>query len=246
MNTLLLITNIAISAYLLYKVRKIHIGNYSIKAEISNIDSSLFKQIQSYHQLIQLIQPIKPLPMLRGWAASPDFLTEIATHTLENKPNTILECSSGASTLILARSCEINGLGHVYSLEHDQKYAQKTLKTLQANNLEKWVTIIHAPLEPLEQLNKKVWYSIDGLNHISNHIDMIVVDGPPENTDTLARHPAVPILYKLMSDTCTLFLDDASRSDEKEILKLWKHEFPDLLQEFLPFEKGCSRLYRKK
>src|SRR3712207_1794767 len=58
----------------------------------------------------------KSLPPTRGWAASPDILLQLTQHARETHPNVVVECGSGASTVVLARCAELNGGGHVYSL----------------------------------------------------------------------------------------------------------------------------------
>jgi predicted O-methyltransferase YrrM len=83
---------------------------------------------------------------MRGWAASPDFLRNLMQYTEDNCPTTIVECSSGVSTLVLARRVQLNGAGHVYSLEHDAAFAQKTRLLLRRFDLEEFATVYHAPL----------------------------------------------------------------------------------------------------
>ena len=147
--------NLFVLAYVLHKVRKIHLASYRIensseKAELEV--SRLFGQVKAYLDLEKLIDPRKPLPALRGWAASPDFLLHVALHMLSRKPLEIVECSSGVSTLVLARCCELNGIGHVYSLEHDAEYAAKTNARLQEQGLGRWATVLDAPLKPYADL----------------------------------------------------------------------------------------------
>jgi len=55
--------------------------------------------------------------------------------------------------------------------------------------------------------------------------DLLIIDGPPNGTQHLARYPALPILFHLLSEDVAVLLDDAFRVDEREIVKLWQKEF---------------------
>ena len=70
-------------------------------------------------------------------------------------------------------------------------------------------------------------------------IDLLVVDGPPGNIQSLSRYPALPLLYRHLSDRSIVILDDGHRDDEKKIVALWEKEFSNLSPEFLDLEKGA-------
>ena len=58
-----------------------------------------YTQLTAFLVPLQLIEPVKPLPALRGWAAPPNRLLEIAKYTLENMSMATIECSSGHQPL---------------------------------------------------------------------------------------------------------------------------------------------------
>ena len=246
-TTIAVLTNLALTAYGFHKIRKIHQASYRIEKSSAHADQEvtrLYGQIQAYHDLISTIQPRKPLPALRGWAASPDFLLHAANHVLTKKPRTIVECSSGASTIVLARCCEINGFGYVSSLEHDSRYAERTRQDLKEQKLERWATVIDAPLQAYPQIEDQRWYSINTPIFPESKIDLLVVDGPPLDSAALARYPALLILQPNLSSDCTILLDDADREEEAATLAMWHSEFPEFTQYSLPAEKGCAKLER--
>lgn len=235
------LTNFVVSVAIFYKLRKLHVKSFRI--EENSFDSlATYSQIQAYLDLVSLIQPRRPLPQLRGWAASPDFLKILATLTLEQKPKVVLECSSGASTIVLARCCELSKSGHVFSLEHDPIYAEKTRALLRAHSLDSWATVIDAPLVPYEELDGQPWYSIEALDLANNSVDLLVVDGPPLPTAPLARYPAIPLLIQKLANRCVVMLDDADRAPESAAVEKWLTDFPDFQLTRLPAEKGCARL----
>jgi hypothetical protein len=58
-------------------------------------------------------------------------------------------------------------------------------------------------------------------------VDMLIVDGPPAYARgyAKARLPALPYFFDKLSPSCSVFLDDADRKGEKEVIKSWKREF---------------------
>ncbi|MCP5133661.1 MAG: class I SAM-dependent methyltransferase [Gammaproteobacteria bacterium] len=238
---------LTIAGLIFHKVRKIHLASYDLVDKISEIHREskwLYAQMQAFHSLDRLLQLPAPLPTLRGWAASPDFLLEIAKYVLEAKPETALECSSGCSTVVLARSMQLNGEGHVYGLEHDSTYAAITRRELERQGLMEWATIIDAPLVEMKDLPGHRWYSLESLPHLDNLVDMVVIDGPPMTACNLARYPAFPMLKHTFSDCCRIFLDDASRSDEKEIVARWLKSDSKWMARLINCEKGCAMLWK--
>ena len=80
------------------------------------------------------------MPVTPDWSAAPDFLHCIVDYCLEHRPVTIVECSSGLTTLVLARCCQINDRGHVYSLENGEDFAAATSAVLEEFGLT-WVRV---------------------------------------------------------------------------------------------------------
>ena len=197
--------------------------------------------ISSYKSLLDKLGLDQGIPYSENWSAAADFLKLIADHCLNSRPTTIFECSSGLSTLILARCCQINNHGHVYSLENGDEYVANTCDSLNQYQLNKYATVIHAPLVKTTVNSKDfMWYSTNWMP--DNTIDMLVIDGPPGFIQKHSRYPAIPMLYKQLAKECKIFLDDAAREDEKEIVKLWTSEYPKLEHEFIENERGCSIL----
>ncbi|MDH3355477.1 MAG: class I SAM-dependent methyltransferase [Chromatiales bacterium] len=189
----------------------------------------------------------KGVPYTPDWSAAPDFIELIVEHSLTEKPQTIVECSSGLTTLMLARCCKMNGSGHLYSLENGAEYAAKTRSYFERYELDEWVTVLDAPLEKMTiHGNEYLWYKSSDISNES--IDMLVIDGPPGFMQKNARYPALPVLFERLSDHCVIFLDDAARDDEKELVHLWLNEHPEIEHEYIDTERGCVRLVinRKK
>ena len=152
-----------------------------------------------------------------------------------------MECSSGLTTLMLARCCEMNKTGHVTSLENGAEYAAKTRSHIERYDLEQQSTVVDAPLQK-HRLNdvEYDWYATEALPEQS--IDMLVIDGPPGFIQKHSRYPTLPVLFNKLADGCVIFMDDAARPDEKAIVKMWQAEFPGLEHSYINTERGCSVL----
>jgi predicted O-methyltransferase YrrM len=232
-------------AIVYHKVRRIHLATYQLAEESRETHRetlALFSQIQALGALERRLQLESALPSMRGWAGSPDFLLALAEEIHCNKPTTVLECSSGVSTVVAARCLQQNGKGHVYSLENAPVFAEKTRQLLKRHGLESWATVIDAPLAPMS--NSATWYALNGLPQTLPPIDVLVVDGPPATTAPLARYPALPQLVNRLSPACAIFLDDANREPERKTVEKWVSEYPEFSTTLLPCEKGLAVLRR--
>lgn len=197
--------------------------------------------MQPYQALEEQLKLHKGIPYTPHWSAAPDFMQLIVDHVLEHKPGTILECSSGLTSLMLARSCQLNQRGHLYSLENGASYAEKSREYIQRYQLEDYASILHAPLETTTiEGSDYQWYSQQAIP--PHKIDMLVIDGPPGFIQKHSRYPALPLLFDRLADHCSIFLDDAARDDEKAIVALWLEKFPALTHRYLDTERGCSIL----
>lgn len=244
-NTALLLACLATLLIVYRKIKCIDCMTWNIPAlddKIKFAELRLYRQLEALHNLNALIKPPVPLPPLRQWAGSPDFLLELAKSALSNKPQTIVECSSGSSTLVTARCCQLNGFGHVYSLEHEPAFAEATRRNLRDSGLDEWATVIDAPLKDHHHEGQKYpWYDISQLPGAS--IDLLVIDGPPAELAPMARYPAGPELFPRLSNRALVLLDDADRPDEEEIVKRWVRAFPQIKARHLQTEKGLCIIH---
>ncbi len=230
-------------AYTLHKVRLIHLLLHDVRDQSQRENAGLFRQLEALQGLYTELGLKRSLPDTRGWAASPDFLLEMARHALSERPQLVVECSSGTSTLVLARCMQINGAGKVYSLEHDPAYARQARQQLARHGLSDWAEVLDAPLAAQDFGGSTwPWYVTDGLPGGAD-IDMLAIDGPPQATRALARYPAGPALFGRLSPGAAVFLDDARRPDEQEILRRWALQFPEMEQRQLNCEKGAAVLH---
>lgn len=243
--TVLLVAILGVCLRVLHKVQHMHKMTYVLATESSETHRevlSLYAQLQSLAALERRLSLADPLPPLRGWAGSPDFLLQVALEVGRSRPYCVLECSSGVSTLVVARSLQQVGHGHVYSLEHEPRFAEQTRSLLRQHGLTDWATVIDAPLEVGE--DGRTWYRVSALPQTVRDVALLVIDGPPASVGPLARYPALPRLRERLAPSFALLLDDAGREDECEVVRRWCSEWPALQLQQLPAEKGLVRLVR--
>lgn len=236
---LLLLLALGIGVALVYRDlrRRIHLSELVSQKR----SDQQFRQIEGLLAVYSVVGERATLPRSRGWAASPDFLQVLIGLFRDHPPQILLECSSGLSTVVAAALCRNRGEGRVYSLEHDPVYAAKTRRLLAAHDLERWAQVIDAPLVPLTLENwSGQWYDLSRLPE-DIRADLLVVDGPPATSSSLARYPALPALRSRLAERARVVLDDADRNDEREIVRRWlSREQGARIEAADECEKGCA------
>ena len=173
------------------------------------------------------VRPLTEYPLnLGGWAITAQFLDRLTREIELRKPQLIVECGSGTSTIVTAACLKQLGQGKVISFDHEEKYAEITRSLLEAEGLEEWGDVITAPLKEMEidGMNFK-WYDITEAQQFNSPIDILTIDGPPGVIQPLSRYPALPLLGKYLSENSLIMLDDGNRSDETQIAELWVKKY---------------------
>lgn len=162
------------------------------------------------------------LPLPGGWALTGQTLLALVDEVLRSSRDNVVECGCGTSTVWTALALRHRGVGHVYALEHEAKFAQITRDQLRAQGLEDWATIIDAPLADTTIEGESVqWYDLEALDQLPERIDLLFVDGPPGDTGRLARRPAYVLLQTRLYNDSVVVLDDTNRPAEQEIAEDW-------------------------
>lgn len=101
------------------------------------------------------------------------------------------------------------------------------------------VELRHAPLaeNPLGEPGR--WYDLAAIEACPDAIDLIIVDGPPEDSGPDARFPAGPVLLPRLRPGGAMLLDDAAREQERRMSDRFRQLFPHVEQSYEPFEKGA-------
>lgn len=172
------------------------------------------------------------------WSAGVDFLALAVDTVLAARPAVVVECGSGASTVVFAQVLKRGAWGgKLFSLEHAPEFAAATRAELARFGLTDVARVLDAPLisHPIADAVYP-WYALDGL---PERIDLLVIDGPPGRTGRHARYPALPLLARRLREGAMILLDDAARPDEREVVVRWQAEFAKLIVRELDCERGC-------
>jgi predicted O-methyltransferase YrrM len=204
-----------------------------------------YRQLEAVVDLYNLLKPRAPMPALRRWQASPDVIHTLVETTWANRPELVVECGSGASSIWLGYTVERVGVGRVVALEHDEKYFRRTADMLRMHSLDRLVDVRLAPLRRWSTRDETWrWYSRAALRDIDG-IGLVFVDGPPGATGPIARYPAMAELLPRCTPEAVIVLDDASRDDEAAISDRWLAEFPELERTIGDHEKGAHIFTRR-
>jgi predicted O-methyltransferase YrrM len=199
--------------------------------------------ILSYQTLEKKLGLGKTLPVSENWSAAEDFLLLLSDFCLTHKPEIIVECSSGTSSLVLARCCQINQCGHIYSLENGEEFVRQTQEQLADFSLSDYCDVQHAPLINYSLNGEEYeWYDLEKLS--VTEIDLLVIDGPPGFIQKHSRYPALPLLGQRLAEHGVIYLDDAARDDEREIVRRWLISAPQFKAEYIGNERGCTILWK--
>jgi predicted O-methyltransferase YrrM len=220
-----------------------------VRAEVTagrSDTAQTYAQIEALLDLRTMLQPRALMPPLRDWAASPDVLRWLAEHVVSRRPELVVECGSGASSLVLGYAVQKAGYGRVIALEHDAHYAEVTARRVADHGLQDAVEVRHAPLMPWTGPDEREqnWYDLTAVKDL-NGIGLVFVDGPPAGTGPLARYPAMPVLLSHCAEEVTFVLDDTIRPDEVEVSDRWMKECPGFVRQQLRADKGMHILTRR-
>ncbi len=216
---------------------------YSVDVQI---DQSANRKEEIARLYLEL-NPIAPLPLKASWALSPDLREVLVDMLKENKPQNIVECGSGLSTIICGYMAKRNEIGHVFSLEHHKLFYETTKNSIKLHGLEEYVTLIYAPLTRIMINDKEwLWYDLLEVQRNIDHIDFLIIDGPPGNTQKNARYPAIPVLINHFSEEISIVVDDSNRKEDRESIDRWLLEYPILTSRLIDTEKGSCVLTKTK
>lgn len=202
-----------------------------------------YRQLEANMRLRDLVKDRGATPQLRGWAASPDVIVLLIHELRRIDAEIFVDCGSGASTVWLALAAKSANLRtRVISLEHQPAFAHATTQLLKDCGVDDIAEVRLAPLEKTsigDAPDGWRWYAHTALDDLRN-VGLVFVDGPPGESGSHARYPALPILRPLLAPNAVVVLDDTIRAHEKEICERWVAEFPEFQVQFHDFEKGAA------
>lgn len=150
-------------------------------------------------------------------AMRPPAILAIVNDIVVRRRSTIVECGSGNSTLFAARALAQHQIaGHVHSIDHHPDWANLTTAAIARDGLEQLASVTCAPL-------RDGWYDRRLLPTVKN-IGLLVVDGPPAYSPTIARArlSALDHFIPSLAPGATIVLDDSWRKGERAVMAAWQ------------------------
>lgn len=239
-GTGLIIASVILTGFLML-VTFFHL--YRIQKKDTDFQTYKFQSISEINSLI----PIRaPLPPMTGWAATPELAVTVLKQIIKLKPNLIAGLGSGITTIVNSYGLEnYSPEGRLISFDHDETYANKTRQELKTHNLQSYAEVRTAELKQVEiNGHSHMWYNPEVLQ-FPGKIDLLVIDGPPFDTQKYARFPALPLLIQHLARHAVVIVHDTKREEESTIIKRWILEFPEFSVSSLDTDKGITILERR-
>ncbi|GAA3460361.1 hypothetical protein GCM10018963_23740 [Saccharothrix longispora] len=198
-----------------------------MEAGLDDLLSRELADIAALHRLAPLMSEYLPNT---AHELRPAALAAVVDEVLLGSRTVLVECGSGASSVILARLLARRGFGHLLSVEHDERTAAFVASQLRREGLGHVARVVHAPLSPHPAaLGSAHWYD-PGLVHdeVSYYVeryglvDLLLVDGPLLGD---ARYPALPVFRGVLAPGAAVLVDDAEQPGEQTVLVRWAEEF---------------------
>ena len=231
----------------------------AVKKEVGNATKQMeaFFGLQNYFASGEL-PDINP--QSHGWPISPDLALYLIELIELKNYGLYIEFGSGTSTVVaakalakMAKRSQNQSPAKLISFDHLREFYQQTQDHLNQVGLAETVELHFAPLKDYAAPNGKTYpfYDCEGIltdaarRHLVADLRiLVIVDGPPGKTGPHARYPALPIVLNLFKGARIDFLmDDYSRDEEKQILKLWQQELKSMGHDFttqsIDLEKGA-------
>jgi len=183
-------------------------------------------------------------PVFGRWAAEGDFAGMIVRE-LGESARLVVECGSGATTVVIADKLRQSGSGRIVSFEHDPVYAGRTTRLINLAGLSDVALVVEAPLRP-QRFGSRIieWYDRSIVeNSIEGEIDILVVDGPPQ-VGPWARWPALEVFYPSLAEEPVILLDDGRTRETSRAVWAWAEQYTDLDLYWLDTVKGTWLLKR--
>jgi len=198
------------------------VKNSRFKNSVSKVDrlSAVVTQIRN----APVDQPLNALVLARllfawgniGYSASVRYLQQIE-RLFRATGGGVLECGSGASTLLLALLAEKYDR-HVWTFENHADWSRHVRDVMKGLQLSR-VTVCHTPLC---NYGKYDWYQLPQ-HPLPRDFGLVVCDGPP-GTIQGGRYGLLPVMSGYMREDCRILLDDTNRRKERALIHRWAEE----------------------
>lgn len=221
-----------------------------LERRLDRLSLNVIRQLEAFIQLQTCLGPI--LLPLHGWSISADLALLLVRLIQVEPPDLVVEFGSGVSTSVLLAALGMAapavedaeaGSGqvtHLLSFEHLPQCHAATEELIRGSPHRAWAQVRLAPLEHWSDASGDFSFyggldvigaCLAPLRQFTRPVRLLVlVDGPPGNTNPRARYPALPVLLEQLESgsgqgpciKVNLILDDLERRDEREVASDWE------------------------
>jgi len=151
-----------------------------------------------------------------GYAAGFSYLKNVGER-VQQVSGSILECGSGATTLLIAALTKGRGLDCIV-LEHNRAWYEYLASMLGELGFDH----VHLVYAPLKNFGSYLWYDAP-MELFAKRIDLVICDGPPGTTPG-GRYGLMPVMGSALAKDCVILLDDTHREAERQIIDVWSRD----------------------
>jgi hypothetical protein len=152
-----------------------------------------------------------------GYSASIRYLQQVE-RLFRERNGAVLECGSGATTLLLALLAEKYDR-YVWTFENHEDWGVHIRKVLSDFDLDR-LTVCFAPLCGYGDYE---WYQFPQMP-LPRDFGLVVCDGPPGKIRG-GRYGLLPVMGGYLRPDCRILLDDTHRRREQELIARWAEEW---------------------
>jgi hypothetical protein len=160
------------------------------------------------------------------WALGAAGVGRVASEFRAVRPALVIEFGSGLSTVCLAylaREQDRDDAPVVLSFDQDAGHTSATRSWLEQAGLERYATVMHAPLAWVDWDGRSVsTYQLpDGWDALAvdRQASLVIVDGPAAEKG--ARYATLPLVRGKVAPGARILLDDALRDGELDVARRW-------------------------
>ncbi len=161
------------------------------------------------------------LPNLGSWKADTGYLSLIVDRIAADRPQTVVELGTGASSLVTGAALAKHGGGQLISFDQHAGFVDATREWLAEHGIV--ADLRAAPLVESPGDWPGVWYDIGSL---PDRIDMLLIDGPPWTIHPYVRG-AAETLFDRLPVGGVVMLDDGARPGERVVAQRWRRRWPN-------------------
>ena len=164
-----------------------------------------------------------------AFAVGSDSLNFLQSRVRSLRPSVVLELGSGHSTVALAGAMEDlyqeDERIRVFSIDENLEWLETTRSLLRSADLGSRVKLAYCPLneQAVGRHGSRCYDLSDEFlaDFLDGRPDLVLIDGPSGGGN--ARLATLPRLAPHLASPCTVFLDDAFRTDEVRVISMWRN-----------------------